>query len=281
MIEAAFRIAVGVLALFAVGAFLLGYIVGAKQESKKANSRITVVMIVMILIIVGGAIPVALTIGRLVMEEAGALAAGLGFALLGGFLGGRLRQIQQQSNSRYVLIAAVLVCLLSTTIALRFIATKNNQLLRIVKELGYDRPREQKAAPDTSKNCTQSLSEIYKGFVSYVNINDALPPAAKWLDEEDFLSGVQANEWLHCPAVSNRKDDKYGYAFNEALAGKKLGGKKLAEIPDAAKTPLVFDSTNLAKNAHDNLTSLPKPGRHNGLNNILYCDGHIESVAPK
>jgi prepilin-type processing-associated H-X9-DG protein len=37
----------------------------------------------------------------------------------------------------------------------------------------------------------------------------------------------------------------------------------------------------MAKNAHDPLTSLPRPGRHGGRDNILYCDGHIEAVAPK
>ena len=63
--------------------------------------------------------------------------------------------------------------------------------------------------------------------------------------------------------------------------GRKLNGKTLKDMPDAAKTPLLYDSTDLAKNAHDSLTSLPKPGRHGGKNNILFCDGHIESVAPK
>jgi prepilin-type processing-associated H-X9-DG protein len=52
-------------------------------------------------------------------------------------------------------------------------------------------------------------------------------------------------------------------------------------MPDAAKTPLAFDSSTLTKNAHDPMTSLPKPGRHGGRNNILFCDGHIEMVEPK
>ena len=71
------------------------------------------------------------------------------------------------------------------------------------------------------------------------------------MDQDDFKAAVQKDEWLHCPAVSNRHDDKYGYAYNDALVGRKLNGKKLKEMPDAAKTPLLYDSTDLAKNAHD------------------------------
>ena len=41
--------------------------------------------------------------------------------------------------------------------------------------------------------------------------------------------------------------------FNETLAGKKLNlnGKPLNSLPNANTTPLLYDSTNLNKNAHD------------------------------
>jgi prepilin-type processing-associated H-X9-DG protein len=275
-IEAAFRLAIGVFALLAVGMCLVGYGVGVKARGERGRIGVAAFLLVLVLGVVGGAFPLTLRFGKLVMMEAVALTVGLAFAMTGGFDGG-----QKRKAGRSPWISAMLPCLLVTAIALGYIANQNQKLLEIVKELGIDGPKQQKAALDISKNCTQSLAEIYKGFEHYAGINDALPPAEKWLDEEDFLGGVQANEWLHCPAVSSRKDAKYGYAYNEALAGHKLSGKSLKEMPDAAKTPLVFDSDNLAKNAHDKLTSLPKPGRHGGTNNILYCDGHIEAVAPK
>ena len=111
----------------------------------------------------------------------------------------------------------------------------------------------------------------------YVQDNDALPPGDNWNTNEELVSKVRQNEWLHCPSVSNRTDDKFGYALNEALLGKKLQGKTLKELPDAAKTPLLFDSSNLAVNAYGDLSLLPIPGRHQGKNNILYCDGHVEN----
>jgi prepilin-type processing-associated H-X9-DG protein len=54
-----------------------------------------------------------------------------------------------------------------------------------------------------------------------------------------------------------------------------LGGKKWKEVPDAAHTPLFYDSSDLAINAHDGFTSLPSPPRHEGHNNVVYLDGRI------
>jgi prepilin-type processing-associated H-X9-DG protein len=101
------------------------------------------------------------------------------------------------------------------------------------------------------------------------------------LDNEEIVSKVTKNEWLHCPAISNRQDDKFGYAFNAELSARPMNGKPLKEMPNAATTPLLYDSTNLAKNAQDKTTSLPRPGRHSGRNNILYCDGHVAAVEPR
>ena len=83
--------------------------------------------------------------------------------------------------------------------------------------------------------------------------------------------------------MSNRHDAHFGYALNDALAGKKLNlnGKPLKTLPNASTTPLLYDSTNVSKNAHDAVASLPRPGRHGGRNNILYLDGHVAAVAPK
>ena len=49
---------------------------------------------------------------------------------------------------------------------------------------------------------------------------------------------------------------------HEVFPGLKLNGKRLKEMPDASRTPLLYDSTNLTKGAHDKVSSLPQPGRH-------------------
>ena len=81
--------------------------------------------------------------------------------------------------------------------------------------------------PVADKSCTENLKSLYFAFGKYVEYNDGLPPAETWQDQDDFKAAIQKDEWLHCPAVSNRHDAKFGYAFNAALSGRKLNGKKL------------------------------------------------------
>jgi len=220
-----------------------------------------------------GTLPLAAKIGSLITLLATYLACALGAALLGGFGAGRKRS--KNLPGGVALYGVVTLCVTGLALASVF------SLLTPVGEIAKQLLTTQKPNLKVDKDCTENLKSLYLGFEKYVEYNDALPPAETWEDQDDFKGAIQKDEWLHCPAVSNRHDTKFGYAYNAALAGRKLGGKKLSEMPDAAKTPLLYDSTDLAKDAHDSLTSLPKPGRHGGKNNILFCDGHIESVAPK
>ena len=146
--------------------------------------------------------------------------------------------------------------------------------------IGLTGTRTKKVEPTENKECPENLKSLYLAFSLYVESNGSLPPADKWMDNQELTSRIQKDEWLHCPEVSNRKDTKFGYAYNDAVAAKSLDGKKLAEMPDAARTPLLYDSDNLAKSAHDAFRSLPANGRHAGKNNVLYCDGHINAVRP-
>jgi prepilin-type processing-associated H-X9-DG protein len=201
------------------------------------------------------------------------LTCALGAALLGGYGTGRKRSKGLVTGVGLYVGVTVIV----TALALTSMFVPLNQIGAIVKEYGSAK----KYDPKADKSCTENLQSLYIAFNKYVEYNDSLPPAETWQDQDDFKGAIQKDEWLHCPEVSNRHDTKFGYAYNAALSGRRLGGKKLNEMPDAAKTPLLYDSTDLAKNAHDGLTSLPRPGRHGGKNNILFCDGHIESVPPK
>jgi prepilin-type processing-associated H-X9-DG protein len=223
----------------------------------------------LLIVIVGGTYPLAAQHGQGITSRAFWLAVALIVGLLGGFAAAR----KPQNRLRY--IAAV--CL-AVGPAGAVINAENREVIGAVKELGLDKT--EKYEPEKNKACPENLRSLYIAFSMYAQDWDALPPAANWLENDDLTSKVRQDEWLHCPAVSNRRDDKFGYAYNESVAGRALNHKPLKEMPDAVKTPLVYDSTNLAKNAHDAVTSLPKPGRHGGRNNILYCDGHVEAVAP-
>jgi prepilin-type processing-associated H-X9-DG protein len=75
--------------------------------------------------------------------------------------------------------------------------------------------------------------------------------------------------WSHCPAVHPFSLSAFGYAFNSNLSG-----KKVTAIANPAATPMLYDSTNLARNASDPVTSLPEPPRHGAGNNLGYADGH-------
>ena len=68
----------------------------------------------------------------------------------------------------------------------------------------------------------------------------------------------------------------YGYAMNAALSS-----TKRSAVTDPTATPLLFDSTILTKNAASGIDTLPKPGRHNGGNNVAYTDGHARRVAAR
>ena len=169
---------------------------------------------------------------------------------------------------------------IATTVAVQ--VANVNPLLDVLQQAGILKAKDE-YKPETNKTCPENLKGLYNAFTQYAELNDSLPPADKWEENMDFTSRVPQDTWLHCPVVSNGHDDKFGYAYNTALGGKKLNlnGKPLSTFPDAAKTPLLYDSTNLGKNAQDPSASLPKPGRHGGRNNILYLDGHVEAVAPK
>ncbi len=255
------------------GLFGFGFALGARRANRAAGIRVGVIILLVTVVLCGGAKAIEAGIGPLVVYEAAWLASTLNFSLTGGYIAGKGRN---GSGTRWGV--APILCIAIAIGSGFLMAARLHQLVDIVQQLGMGRAKAKPAGPDTSLNCKESLKRVYAGFSHYAEVNDALPPAAKWVEEEDLRGAVQADEWFHCPAVSDRKDDRYGYAYNDTLVGRRLNGKKLAEMPGAATTPLVYDSSNLAKSAHDAATSLPRPGRHAGRNNILYCDGHIEAA---
>jgi hypothetical protein len=96
--------------------------------------------------------------------------------------------------------------------------------------------------------------------------DDRLPRRAAWMDA--LGTYIRAEPVFHCPSVRLTGPAVYGYAFNSTLSG-----QKRSKLPRPATTPALYDSSNLARNASDPVTSLPDPPRHLG-NIIGYADGH-------
>lgn len=96
------------------------------------------------------------------------------------------------------------------------------------------------------------------------------PLGSRWMDATaSYLKAAYGDEnSLRCPAVFRAG---FGYAFNAARS-------RAAIPPRPELAPLIYDSTNLARNASDRVTSLPRLGRHEGKDNVAHADGHAKSV---
>ena len=82
---------------------------------------------------------------------------------------------------------------------------------------------------------------------------------------------IRAPKVYHCPAAGQNDPTIFGYAYNDAL-----NNHALNKVDSPQTTFLTYDSATLTKNAHDAMTSLPAPGRHNGGNNASFADGHAK-----
>ena len=134
--------------------------------------------------------------------------------------------------------------------------------------------------------CFQNLRTAQRAMDLYSQDYDqTLPQAATWMDTTIPYMNNQQIE-LRCPVVRVVNPKAYGYAFDS-----KLSGARTAKIESPAVSALVFDSTNLERNASNALTSFPSPPRHanprtketrsaakNG-NLVVYADGHVGFVA--
>lgn len=264
-----------ILAVAALVSFALGLLVGTRSAHPKVSTGITAAIVALVYAVLLIGVHSLSVSGTLVVIQTLLLIQILTLPLIIGFVAGLYRRRDRNDITRYAALTAALL----NIIVLVWFERNIRAVVTVAKEAGLIQ-NGVKYEPEKNKACPDNLTSLYNALTIYAQDWDALPPAANWLDNDDLTSKIRQNEWLHCPAVSNRQDDVYGYAYNEAVAGRKLNGKKLKDLPDSAKTPLLYDSTNLAKSAHDAVSSLPKPGRHSGRNNILYLDGHVENVAP-
>lgn len=125
----------------------------------------------------------------------------------------------------------------------------------------------------------QNLAEISKALSLYIESEGAYPPKDEWMDKlllfmrADDMAKEEQIKKLVAPGSA---EGEFGYAFNGEIAG-----KWASEIEDPGKTPVIYDSSKLRRNAYDErpFESLPSPPR-NGENMVLWADGRV-SAAPR
>jgi len=106
------------------------------------------------------------------------------------------------------------------------------------------------------------------GMIMYANdYDDVLPLANKWMDELDPY--LRSETDYHSPKIGDT-GSKYGYAFDITVAG-----KNLVNIPNPATQLMLFDSTDLARNATAPESTIPSPPRYGKSNTLAYADGHV------
>jgi prepilin-type processing-associated H-X9-DG protein len=117
--------------------------------------------------------------------------------------------------------------------------------------------------------CMSNLKALASAQLMYANdYRDQLPIASQW---GDLIRPYVKPDEYRCPSIP--KGQGFGYAMNV-----RLSRQKVSRLTMPSQIPLLYDSSNLAWNAHDPVTSLPNPPRHIRLNNIAFADGHVEAV---
>ena len=116
--------------------------------------------------------------------------------------------------------------------------------------------------------CLSNLKQQATAFVIYQSdFDDRYPKGRAWMDE--LKPYLRDDSIFHHPGPD--RQTTYRYAFNVSLFGTRTA-------PRPESVPLVYDSTSLARNASDRVSSLPSPARHDGKDNMAYADGHAKAV---
>lgn len=277
-LESALRLTMVVAALLSTLAFGAGWVVGfaTKRGTKQGMNATVITLLVVIAINLAlqwGTRPLALKYdiqvktwivsGNAIGIVARMTSFALIFALACGLSIGRRKQGGKGKLWGGMTIPMA-ICWLAS---LGTVFSVSTNLIAGSKELGIgqSKPKEELKINQGSE---ANLKSLYTAFSMYAQNWDALPPAKDWMSNEEIVSKVQKDEWLHNPAISDLHDDKFGYAYNEGVAEKALKGKPLNEQPDAAQTPLLYESTRTEKSAFDKFASA------NGL--VLYLDGTVK-----
>lgn len=129
-----------------------------------------------------------------------------------------------------------------------------------------------------AKVCMTNEKSLGLAALMYLqDYNEIMPPSSGWMDRvQPYTHGSIApekNPTFHCPSIWKQDPEIFGYAYNKGLDRKRLN-----TVSVMTETAILYDSSNLIRNASDAGTSLPVPGRHTQRNNICYVDGHVQAV---
>ena len=118
---------------------------------------------------------------------------------------------------------------------------------------------------DAARECIEHAQQLSEAMRRHANdSNDRFPPAATWSDA--IQAGANGLSAFQCPA---RPDQRCGFAYNSALAGK----TKFEVSPD---TVLLFES-DVGWNGSGGLSAAITTPRHSSFT-VVMADGSIRQV---
>lgn len=126
-------------------------------------------------------------------------------------------------------------------------------------------------------NCMSNIKQNAMTILVYSqDYDEHFPPGRNWMTRIDsyFPKGSDRSS-LHCPeAAPLQQPDwqtRFGYAYDS-----RLSSKAMAKIDGPEKTWMLYDSTNLSRDATDPGVSLAY--RHIRQANVSMTDGHVTRI---
>ncbi len=127
---------------------------------------------------------------------------------------------------------------------------------------------------------TDNLKAIHQALLMYQESEGALPLSETWMDalwpylQTADLKEGEAEKKLRSPAAVEANRQAYGYAFNPEAQG-----ANLTELETTPGLAIVFDSSDLSRNAFGNPAQLaPSPERPGG-NLAVTPSGQVKRLA--
>lgn len=196
---------------------------------------------------------------------------GFGYAMNRDMVGRNVLTISQDSTVLFfdstVLARSAVASLTSMPVPARY----GSQNTRVYVDGRVD---PEYVPPDLSTPLFISLNNLKRlgtANLIYAADYDEHFPQATWT--EALFPYVRTTSVFRDPSLG---PSDYGYAFNRDVVGHATMDDSVPAI-----TPVIFDSTVNAKDAVAPLSTLPTPGRYNGLNAAAFADGHAAKVTAK
>lgn len=126
--------------------------------------------------------------------------------------------------------------------------------------------------------CYGNMRELASMVYIYAeDFDDQYAPAKTWTEALSPYT-ARAKDVFACPTVESdlTPNKPYGYAYNDGVAGRKMGS-----IKSPANTVAIFESNRFERNLQGGKDLLAIPGRHGGSNNIAFADGHAKALKPE